>query len=1084
MKIGLGLRTDIVSFDARHHSWIIAARGQIEDVEVRESAASRGSAGSAAASSGSLPVDFFPGYDLKCEIHRGGQGIVFQAVQKSTRRTVAIKMIREAAFAGPLERSRFEREVQVLAALKHPNIVAIHDSGSAAGHLYFVMDFIAGQPLDLFVASEKRPVAEVLRLFATICDAVNAAHLLGIVHRDIKPGNIRVASNGIPYVVDFGLARHADSSSFGAPGEAEPSPAPMTVTGQFVGSLPWATPEQADGRSSSVDQRSDVYSLGVVLFQILTGKFPYPVAGKMRRVLDNITQAPPVNPRTLCPEIDDEVATIVLTCLSKDPARRYQTAGDLAADIRGYLSGEPIAAKRDSAWYVLRKSVRRYRGHVAVAAIFVLTVTAAAIALSILYGRQGSLLTEVRHQRDKALTAEELARQRLGQAEFESYAANIAAADAAIAVDDGGAAFARLQSAPVPLRNWEWHYLIRQADQSIATWHGPEQLIVGQVGLSEDAQYVGASFWMEKHEGAVRVWQRSPSPVSAIPAETPAARFAFDESSAFAFLHDIGQLLICRSGGDLVRFDLASRQETGHTRLASPHLAQATFLPTRDGGYLIAAASGAWQLWDARSGRHVYDLKLPQGLGVSTSSFDPTGQYLATCLSDGTLTIWDAVSGRAVATAPTHLPGIVYGLAPSPNGRTIAVALGETGQIELWEVADGQDMPTSSTLDQHVPVMRMIRSFHCGSQRVAVIAFSPDGQLLAAPSADKAVRLWNIDDGTLRTTCRGHTTPVVCADFSRDGRLVVSGGTHGEVKLWDVNAPPPVHVFLSFSSPVNSVAFMPDGARLLLNGGSLCIADLSTGSCLHELQLSPANDPHAAVPGPGASQVTFSNPDGSILIWDISASGESRTLGAHKSMPSLAAAPSKGVLASADADAVILWDWDKGRELRRLPGPGESVRRIAVSPDAARLALGLATGALHICDSQTGRKRSIEHAHGDAIQAVAFSRDGHYIATGSVDCTIKFWDAETGTLLWTASPQLGDVWCIAFSPDGTRMAVGGRDRSVRILDARTGRELLALRGPTGTVMCVAFSDDGRRIAAGSWAHEVVVWEAATAQPPE
>src|SRR5262249_48923610 len=200
--------------------------------------------------------------------------------------------------------------------------VTIHDSGNAAGHLYFVMDFIEGQPLDVYLGRERRSTRDVLGLFATIADAVNAAHVLGIVHRDLKPGNIRVGPNGTPYVLDFGLARLAE----GADGSGDdPSPTPMTVTGQFIGSLPWATPEQADGNTAAVDRRSDVYSLGVVLYQVLTGRFPYCVTGRMRRVLDSIAQSMPTDPRKHSGEIDDEVATIVLTCLAKDAARRYQS---------------------------------------------------------------------------------------------------------------------------------------------------------------------------------------------------------------------------------------------------------------------------------------------------------------------------------------------------------------------------------------------------------------------------------------------------------------------------------------------------------------------------------------------------------------------------------------------------------------------------------------------------------------------------------------------------------------------------------------------------------------------------------------
>lgn len=321
-----------------------------------------------------LPPDgSFAGYQILREIHRGGQGVVFQAVQKSTNRKVAIKVMREGPFAGGDDRARFDREVQILAQLKHPNIVAIHDTGVAAGCHYFVMDYISGQPLDVHMASGPRSVKDTLRLFASICTAVNAAHLRGIIHRDLKPGNIRIDHAGEPHVLDFGLAKVATHGA---------DVAAMTQTGQFVGSVPWASPEQAECSSSVIDIRTDVYSLGVVLYQMLTGKFPYEVVGAMRDVLERVATAAPVRPRTIRREINDEVETIVLKCLSKDRERRYQSAGELARDVERYLRGEPIEAKRDSLGYLVRVVAWRYRVPLSVAGLF-LVVLAVALVVSL-----------------------------------------------------------------------------------------------------------------------------------------------------------------------------------------------------------------------------------------------------------------------------------------------------------------------------------------------------------------------------------------------------------------------------------------------------------------------------------------------------------------------------------------------------------------------------------------------------------------------------------------------------------------------------------------------------------------------------
>ncbi|HLO40507.1 MAG TPA: serine/threonine-protein kinase [Phycisphaerales bacterium] len=331
------------------------------------------------------PAGTFPGYELIREVHRGGQGAVFLAVQLATKRRVAIKLMHGGPFRGSTGRARFEREVQILGQLNHPNIVRIHDSGTTTdGSNFYVMDYVSGRSLDEVISTERRPtIEETLRLFLKICDGINAAHLKGIIHRDIKPSNIRISTSGEPVVVDFGLAKVALPG-----GSSDANPAIMSMTGQFIGSLPWASPEQAQGVHEHVDVRTDVYSLGVVLYQLLTGKFPYDVIGNMRDVLDRILRAEPARPSTVRRQINDEVETIVLKCLAKERERRYQSAGELARDIERYLGGQPIEAKRDSVFYVVTKTARRYWPIAAVASTILVASTVFAIVMSVLYNQK------------------------------------------------------------------------------------------------------------------------------------------------------------------------------------------------------------------------------------------------------------------------------------------------------------------------------------------------------------------------------------------------------------------------------------------------------------------------------------------------------------------------------------------------------------------------------------------------------------------------------------------------------------------------------------------------------------------------
>lgn len=355
-----------------------------------------------------------PGYRIYGELHRGGQGMVFHALQESTRREVAIKVLRRTAFSNRRDAERFRREVEILAQLRHPGIVTIHDSGTVDHQAYFVMDYVAGHRLDDYVAESRPASRAVLELFAKVCDAVNAAHLRGVLHRDLKPSNIIVDGQGEPRVLDFGLAKALAEQSDASADEG------MTLTGQFFGSLPWASPEQAAADPRKLDIRSDVYSLGVILYQLLTGHLPHDVSGPTRTVLDRLQNAPPAPPRSFLPQLAPEVETILLKCLSKDPERRYQSAGELARDLRRYLAHEPIEAKRDSTFYVIRKNLWRYRVATGVGLAFVALLIVALLAVTLQWRRTQDALEIARMMNERTATE---------HADLRAHLQNLAALD-------------------------------------------------------------------------------------------------------------------------------------------------------------------------------------------------------------------------------------------------------------------------------------------------------------------------------------------------------------------------------------------------------------------------------------------------------------------------------------------------------------------------------------------------------------------------------------------------------------------------------------------------------------------------------
>ncbi len=333
-----------------------------------------------------------PGYAILERVTQGGQGVVFRAHHGPTNRVVALKILHGGAYATSGQRRRFEREIEAVGALRHPGIVTVYDSGTTPdGAPFLAMEFVEGVPLDRHVRrlvravrTERERTTAILRLFGAVCDGVNAAHQRGVIHRDLKPSNILVDASGQPRVLDFGLAKPTHGGDAGA----------VTRSGEFMGTLAYASPEQVSGEAGRVDLRTDVYALGVILFRLLTGRFPYPVRGRLDEVVRAIAERPPSGPGGLARRrrparaaIDSELDTIVLKALAKDPARRYQSADALRQDLENYLHGRPIDARRDSAWYVVRKTVMRHRWKTAAAAAFLLLVVASGVTTGVLYRR-------------------------------------------------------------------------------------------------------------------------------------------------------------------------------------------------------------------------------------------------------------------------------------------------------------------------------------------------------------------------------------------------------------------------------------------------------------------------------------------------------------------------------------------------------------------------------------------------------------------------------------------------------------------------------------------------------------------------
>ncbi len=996
--------------------------------------------------------DSIPGYEIICEIHRGGQGVVYQAIQKATGRKVAIKVMREGPFAGARDKARFEREVRVLAALNHPNIVGIHDSGTSAGNFYFVMNLIAGETLDAWLDRGERPIEETLKLFAVICEAVNAAHLRGIIHRDLKPGNIRVDGDGQPHVLDFGLAKFPEN------GDA----AQMTVTGQFIGSLPWASPEQAEGVPQRIDTRTDVYSLGVILYQMLTGRFPYEVVGNMRDVLDRILKSEPARPSTIRRQIDDEVETIVLKCLAKEQDRRYQSAGELARDIRRYLAGEPIEAKRDSTLYVLRKTLSRYRLAVAVAAGFVLLITASLFASLTLWRqavrqRDGAIVQRNRADRQTTLAEH---RERIGWR--HAYAAGVASAYSSIRAGEFEQAEELLDwQRPIfgreDIRGFEWYYLWRSSRPNRLDLRGEHSGVVYATTVSPDGKWLGSG----GDNGKVIVWDTTNWERS--------KAFKFGSSAVYelAFSPDGRRLFACTAVGQVRIVDIESGTDV---RSWQAHDGPAFSCALSPDGRTLATCGDdkTVRLWDPATGSEKGVLTGHQKL-VHSVRFSPDGGTLASASFDGTVALWSVPSGdrKVLETAAQNQ---VWAVAFSGDG-TLLAAGGSDGIIYLWPTGDHHGR-------------RLLRGHQ---DEILYLTFASNSHTLASGGRDRTVRLWDADTGQ-ESRAFAQSALVRALAFTPDGTRLAVGMGSTQLSVLDVGRDHELATLRGHGSHLTSVDFSPDGTQLASASEDRTVMLWKVPGYQPERTMTEHGVRVNTVRfSPQGEWVASGDANATVLIWDRRTGRRHLKIDTHLGeVRACAFSPSGDMLATAgDSPKVILWSIASGERRLVLHAGEGSVYALAFSPDGRYLAAGGDDTHIRVWNAATGEQVHTLRGGWQEVRALDFSRDGRLLASGTdhmiygMPPEVVLWDYAAGRKVLVLTGHSSGVRSLAFSPDGKTMATGSRDASVKLWDLVTGEERITLRGHSAEVYGVAFSPDGLRLAAAGVDRTLRVWEAAT-----
>ena len=614
-----------------------------------------------------IPPDAIEGYWILNEIHRGGQGIVYKAAQLSTRREVALKFMLSGPFASQANRRRFQREVELAGRLFHPGIVPVFDSGLSHGQYYYVMEYISGASLNDYVAHRKPALDEILKLFISICDAINYAHQNGVIHRDLKPSNIIVSEDGQPHVLDFGLAKVG--------GQELEDTLPLSMTGQVMGTLAYMSPEQAAGDHQQCEIRSDVYSLGVILYELLAGQLPYDLDRSLAENLLTIQHAPAKSFTREGRRIPGDLATIVLKALSKEKPRRYQTAGNLGDDLSRFLNGEPIEARRNSAWYILRKTLKRHLIPAAVGIAFFTLVVAAAAVSSLLYfdartAREAEEIAGNKYRRER-----DLANERAKMLQQTLYFSEMNRAGQHMHQPGGVGQVREIlgnwqpRHGEVDLRGWEWACLAAFCQRERLVLEG-HTATIWCVQWSPDGTRLASS---ATDDGSIRIWDAaSGRRIQTI--NTVAGRW-IDWSP------DGTRIASSSFGGPVFIWNVLTGEEicrlNGHVRET-----EVVCVRWNSDGSLLASCSGAGELiiWDPINCGKLRHIDV--GERLQALCWNPSSDRIAVG-GAGTCRIYHPETG-AETWRSQHIPGGADSIAWSPDASQIAVGL-VNHQIRIFD---------------------------------------------------------------------------------------------------------------------------------------------------------------------------------------------------------------------------------------------------------------------------------------------------------------------------------------------------------------------------------------------------------------